>query len=105
MERQAQLVPLEFLAAGSDEVRRRYPGLDPDQTLRELTVVGDNRAVYRGGRAWVMCLWALRDYRIWAGRLAAPHMLPVAERAFRELSRRRLRLGGLARILERASTA
>ncbi|MEK8107718.1 DCC1-like thiol-disulfide oxidoreductase family protein [Micromonospora sp. M12] len=31
----AQLVPLEFVPAGSAEARRRFPGLDHDATLRD----------------------------------------------------------------------
>ena len=103
LERQARLVDLEFVAAGSDELRRRWPGIDPDETLRQLTVVGDDRAVYRGAKAWVMCLWALREYRAWGVRLAAPHLRPFAERTFRWLSKRRRRLGAFARFLRRTA--
>ena len=105
LQRQHQLVVLEFVSAGSDELRRRYPGIDADETLRQLTVVGDDRAVYRGAKAWVMCLWALADYRDWAIKLSAPHLLPVAERTFRWLSKRRRRLGALARFARRANPA
>jgi predicted DCC family thiol-disulfide oxidoreductase YuxK len=38
--RQPQLVPLELVPAGSDEARRRFPGLDHRATLDEITVVG-----------------------------------------------------------------
>lgn len=40
LERQAQLVPLEFLAATSPAARTGYPFLDPHMTLEDLTVVG-----------------------------------------------------------------
>ena len=93
--RQPQFVPLEFVAAGSDELRRRYPQLDPDESLLQLVVIGDHQKVYRGGKAWVMCLWALRDYRSWAMRLGSPELYPLAERYFRWLSRNRGKLGGL----------
>lgn len=63
LERQRKLVPLEFVAAGSDEARRRFPALNVADTLRRLTVVADERAVYRGTRAWLLVLWALRDWR------------------------------------------
>jgi len=101
LRQQEQLVPLEFVAAGSDELRRRYPGIDADETLRQLTVVGDDRAVYRGTKAWVMCLWALADYREWAIKLSTPQLLPVAERTFRWLSKRRRRMGAFARFARR----
>ncbi|MEH1102648.1 thiol-disulfide oxidoreductase DCC family protein [Micromonospora sp. CPCC 205561] len=76
----AQLVPLEFLPAGSAEARRRLPGLDHDATLRDLTVVADTGEVYAGDGAWFACLWALAEHRATAERLARPHLLPLARR-------------------------
>ncbi|MEV5768400.1 DCC1-like thiol-disulfide oxidoreductase family protein [Micromonospora sp. NPDC052213] len=76
----AQLVPLEFVPAGSAEARRRFPELDPDATLRDLTVVADTGEVYAGDGAWFACLWALADHRGTAERLARPHLLPLARR-------------------------
>ncbi|MBG0561933.1 thiol-disulfide oxidoreductase DCC family protein [Actinoplanes aureus] len=73
-----QLVPLEFVAAGSAEARRRFPGLDHAATLRDLTLIADTGAVYAGDAAWLACLWALADYRGMADRLAAPALLPLA---------------------------
>ncbi|PZF91846.1 thiol-disulfide oxidoreductase DCC family protein [Micromonospora deserti] len=76
----AQLVPLEFVPAGSTEARRRLPGLDHAATLRDLTVVADTGEVYAGDGAWFACLWALADHRSTAERLAHPHLLPLARR-------------------------
>lgn len=70
--RQPQLVPLELVPAGSDEARRRHLGLDHPATLDEITVVGDAGQVYRGGAAWVVTLWALREHRGLAHRLSTP---------------------------------
>ncbi|MEU8331105.1 DCC1-like thiol-disulfide oxidoreductase family protein [Micromonospora sp. NPDC048839] len=77
----AQLVPLEFVPAGSVEARRRFPGLDHDATLRDLTVIADTGEVYAGDGAWFACLWALADHRSMAERLARPHLLPLARQA------------------------
>lgn len=63
LERQPKYVPLEFVAAGSDEAARRFPALDHRATLASLTVIGDRGAVYRGTSAWLMVLWALREWR------------------------------------------
>jgi hypothetical protein len=60
------------VAAGSDEARRRFPGLDHRATLDEITVVGDAGQVYRGAAAWVVTLWALREHRPLAHRLSTP---------------------------------
>ncbi|MCY1140443.1 DCC1-like thiol-disulfide oxidoreductase family protein [Actinoplanes sp. Pm04-4] len=76
----AQLVPLEFVPAGSDEARRRFPGLDHEATLRDVTVIGDEGSVYVGDGAWVACLWALADYRAMAERISSPALLPTARR-------------------------
>jgi predicted DCC family thiol-disulfide oxidoreductase YuxK len=70
--RQPQLVPLEMVPAGSQEARRRYPGLDHRATLEEITVVGDAGQVYRDTAAWIVTLWALREYRPLAHRLSTP---------------------------------
>ncbi|KMS67647.1 hypothetical protein ACM01_41955 [Streptomyces viridochromogenes] len=70
--KQPQLVPLEMTPAGSDEARRRFPGLDHGATLDEITVVGDAGQVYRGGAAWIVTLWALREHRGLAHRLSTP---------------------------------
>ncbi|MFG1842203.1 thiol-disulfide oxidoreductase DCC family protein [Micromonospora sp. NPDC049175] len=77
----AQLVPLEFVPAGSAEARWRFPGLDHDATLRDLTVIADTGEVYTGDGAWFACLWALADHRSMAERLARPHLLPLARQA------------------------
>src|SRR5688500_8276810 len=63
LEKQPKLVPLEFVAAGSPLARSRFPALNVVDTLNRLTVVADERAVYRSTRAWLIVLWALRDWR------------------------------------------
>ena len=70
--KQRQLVPLELVAAGSEEARRRFPSLDHRATLDDITVVGDAGQVYRGSAAWVVTLWALREHRPLAHRLSTP---------------------------------
>ncbi|MEU6103212.1 thiol-disulfide oxidoreductase DCC family protein [Streptomyces flaveolus] len=70
--RQPRLVPLDLVPAGSDEARRRFPGLDHGASLDEVTAVGDAGQVYRGAAAWIVVLWALRKYRRLAHRLSTP---------------------------------
>jgi predicted DCC family thiol-disulfide oxidoreductase YuxK len=76
-----QAVPLEFVPAGSNAARRRFPELNVDATLRDLTVVTDGGLVYCGDAAWLACLWSLSHYRTLAERLASPALLPLARRA------------------------
>jgi predicted DCC family thiol-disulfide oxidoreductase YuxK len=92
LDDQAKYVPLDYLAAGSQEARRRFPGLDHDNTLVDLTVVGMNGEVYHGAKAWIMCLWALKKYRGTALRLATPELMPSAKRVIAWVSRNRFRM-------------
>ncbi|MEV5345490.1 DUF393 domain-containing protein [Streptomyces achromogenes] len=72
LARRPRLVPLELLPAGSATAHARFPGLGPGDPLHEITVVGDSGQVYRGSRAWIVLLWALREHRPLAHRLADP---------------------------------
>ena len=65
------LVPIEFVAAGSPEARRRFPGLDHVRTTRVLTVVTSDGAFYEGERAWLVCGWALPGWRPLTERLGS----------------------------------
>ena len=93
LERQPQIVPLEFIPAGSPGAMRRFPGLDVGETMERLTVVSDEGGVYRGERAWVICLWALSDYREWSLKLSGPDLLPRAKRFVGWVSEHRHGLG------------
>ena len=93
LEAQPAYVQLAFVAAGSPEARRRFPTLDHAATTSELTVIGDDGAVYIEAKAFLMCLWALRDYRAWSLRLSAPEMLPLARRVVLWVAQNRFRLG------------
>ena len=81
LREQYQLVPLEFVAVASAEARWRYPALDHDATLGEITVVADTGEVWRGPEAFVACLWALAGHRPLARRLSTPAGLPLARAA------------------------
>jgi predicted DCC family thiol-disulfide oxidoreductase YuxK len=75
-----QLVPLDFVPAGSAGARALFPALDHAATLRDVTVVDDNGGVYAADDAWLRCLWALSGYRWLALRLARPGLRPLARR-------------------------
>ena len=72
LARQRQLVKIECVPA-------QEPGA-------ELTVIADTGDVWEGDSAWIVVLWALRDYRRWSIRLASPSMLPLARAMFVKLS-------------------
>ena len=99
LEDQPSYVRLRFAAAGSERARALFPELDHAATLGELTVIRDDGAVYRGDKAYLMCLWALRRYRWLALRLSTPEALPAARRWLGWVSRNRSRLGRWAWLL------
>lgn len=95
LARQKAIVPLEFVQAGSAAARQRFPELAVEDTLSQLTAIGDERLVYRGDRALVMCLWALWRYRPWALDLAQGGRMALARRFFDVISVRREHLSKL----------
>jgi predicted DCC family thiol-disulfide oxidoreductase YuxK len=91
--RQAAFIELRFIPLQSPEIALRFPGLKEWDRLdlgEKLVVVSDEGALYQGQYAWIMCLFALRDYREWAQRLAEPMLLPFARRVCELVSRNRL---------------
>jgi predicted DCC family thiol-disulfide oxidoreductase YuxK len=87
-------VELEFVGAGTRHARERFPDLNPEETLEDLTAVTDEGAVYRGAKAWLICLWATRRYRAMSLTLGSPALLPSARRLIEWASRNRHRFGG-----------
>lgn len=82
---QVPLVRVRFVASGSPEARQSFPQLPPE----ELAVIADTGEVWLGNRAWIVCLWALRDYRDLSFRLTSPLLLLMAREAFAVLSANR----------------
>ena len=93
---QSKLLELNFVPCASDEARQRFPQLNHDLTKNDLTVIGDNGAVYFGPKAWLMVLWALTRYREWSYRLASPELLPTTKRVVSAISQNRYQLGRVA---------
>lgn len=89
---QPQFVRLEFLALQDLTVPLRFPGIERFEPSRRLVAVSDEGAVYAGDGAWVMCLWALREHREWALRLARPSLRPLARAVCEAVSSRRHQL-------------
>jgi predicted DCC family thiol-disulfide oxidoreductase YuxK len=85
---QPALIPLAPIPAQSAAAARIFPSQGTGAP-RELVVVSDQGAVYFGDHAWIMCLYALREYRSWARKLSHPMLLPLARQAFAALSKHR----------------
>jgi predicted DCC family thiol-disulfide oxidoreductase YuxK len=89
LARQPAYLDLQFLPFQSPEVTRRFPGIEALNPEEQLLVVSDEGGVYRGPHAWIMCLYALRDYRAWSQRLTHPALLPWSRRICELLSENR----------------
>ncbi|HSE98575.1 MAG TPA: DUF393 domain-containing protein [Blastocatellia bacterium] len=98
---QPKYVELAFVPVASEEAHIRYPALNHALTRKDVTVISDEGAVYWGAKAWVMCLWALRNYREWSFRLSSPELLPTARRVVSMISQNRHRLEGVGKLLLR----
>lgn len=77
---QPAFVQLVFMPFDSAEAGCRFPHLGELHPDKEIVVISDAGAVWQGGEAWVMCLWALQEYREWSLRLAHPALLSLARR-------------------------
>ena len=90
--RQPAFVPLAFIPFQTPEAECRFPGLKDLHPEKEIVVISDAGAVWQGGAAWVMCLWALREYREWSLRLAHPALLSLARRLCEVVSANRFKI-------------
>jgi len=91
MEQQPAHVTIEWVPCASREALEHYGSIP--WLGAELVVVADDGRVWVGAAAFLMCLWALREWREWSYRLATPALAPFAERLFRGLSAKRHRIG------------
>jgi predicted DCC family thiol-disulfide oxidoreductase YuxK len=96
--RQEAFIELRFLPLQSPDIPRRFPGIEELVLREKLVVISDEGAVYQGQNAWIMCLYALREYRAWAQRLAQPALLPFARMICELVSTNRL---AISRLLKR----
>jgi predicted DCC family thiol-disulfide oxidoreductase YuxK len=94
IRQQVPLVGIQFIATGSPEARRKFPQL----RAGELAVVSNTGQVWLGDHAWIVCLWALRDYRGLAFRLTSPLLSMLAREAFAVVSKNRLALSSMLRL-------
>lgn len=85
-------LPLIFHPFQSEEARRLCPELPRFQPERQLVLLSNEGGVYLGEDAWLMCMYALREYRVWALRMAAPALKPLAHRLCIAISHNRLAL-------------
>jgi predicted DCC family thiol-disulfide oxidoreductase YuxK len=98
---QPKYVELRFIPVNSQAAWHHYPELNHARTTTDLTVISDRGAVYWGPKAWLMCLWSLRQYRGWSMKLSRPELLPGVRRVVSAISSNRQHLGGAGKFLLR----
>ena len=96
LEGQPKFIELVLIPVKSDEAMRRFPHLDHEPTLKDLTVINDDGGVYFGPKAWLMVLWALCRYREWSYRLASPELLPTTRKVVSLISQHRYQISRVA---------
>lgn len=95
---QPAYVALDFVPYDSPEAARRCPAIRSLRADQEIVVMADTGEVWQGAGAWVMCLWALQDFREWSARFAGPVMQGVARKIVHLVSENRLSLSRLLRL-------
>jgi predicted DCC family thiol-disulfide oxidoreductase YuxK len=93
------LVPLELLSCQSQAARERFSAVP--WLGEELVCVSDEGDVWIGPAAFLVCMWALADYREWSYRLSGPTLAPLAERFFVAISSQRARIASFIRKPQR----
>ncbi len=93
MAAQVRLVELELLPTTSEEAKRLYGNVP--WLGEEVVIVADTGEVWAGAAAFVVALWALRDWRAWSYRLTGTMLSPLAVRFFMQISKNRHWLGSL----------
>lgn len=88
--KQPTLVDLRFVPLQSAEIATMYPQIKGLDLRAQMVALTDSGNIYQGSSAWIMCLYALRDYRDWSYRLAHPAMLPMARKVCEMVSANRL---------------
>lgn len=102
LETQPAYLRLEFIPYDSPEAVRRLPAIRQLRADEEILVLADTGEVWQGAGAWVICLWALKEYRAWSARLASPAMQALARKMVYWISAHRI---GLSRLLRFRSDA
>jgi predicted DCC family thiol-disulfide oxidoreductase YuxK len=96
LESEPKLIPLEFAPR---QRLKEVEGL-ADASTSSLVVIDDEGGVYLGPKAFIIWLYALREYRNMSAWLSRPGMAPLAAGAFTALSKGR---GAISAFLKATS--
>ncbi|MEM9235619.1 MAG: DUF393 domain-containing protein [Verrucomicrobiota bacterium] len=98
LEQQALWVRMEFVDYRSEEAVVRFPDIGAVKADKECVVLADDGRWWQGADAWILCLWATREYRLWSNRLAGPMFKPVLTNVVHLISSNRLTLSRLMKL-------
>jgi predicted DCC family thiol-disulfide oxidoreductase YuxK len=98
---QPAFLELAFTPLQALDLEERFPGIGQYHPRKQLVVISDKGGVYLGAAAWIMCLYALEDYRELSVHLSRPRLMPFAKRVCELISDKRLTL---SRALHLAGT-
>jgi predicted DCC family thiol-disulfide oxidoreductase YuxK len=100
IEKQPAFLQITFLPRNSQEAATLITTVTDQKLGDELIVVSDEGGLYRGAHAWVMCLYALQNYRELGNKIATPMLLPWAKRICELVAQNRLNLSQLLGLKE-----
>ena len=98
LTRQPTYFEIEFVPYDSLAARAICPEIGKLDPGRQIVAMADNGDLYRGGAAWVMCLYATREHRPLAMKLANPLLLPIAKKICALVASKRLSISALLRL-------
>lgn len=99
LEAQPLWVEVRFLGYDDPLAEQEMPGLRELGADKECVVLADDGHWWQGAGAWLVCLWATREYRLWSSRLGAPVFRPVLMKVVDLISSNRLKLSRLMRLV------
>ncbi|MEP4079186.1 thiol-disulfide oxidoreductase DCC family protein [Haloferula sp.] len=105
LERQPMWIPAEFIGYQTPEAEQRFPGIGRVKADKECVVLAEDGRWWQGADAWIVCLWATREFRLWSNRLAGPVFRPVLGNVVHLISSNRLTLSRLMRLKSDADLA
>jgi predicted DCC family thiol-disulfide oxidoreductase YuxK len=98
LREQPAFIELAFTPLQALDLENRFPGIGQYQPQEQMVVISDEGGVYAGAAGWIMCLYALEDYRELSVRLAHPRLMPFAKRVCELISHKRLTLSRALRL-------
>ena len=105
LEVQALWLPVEFVGYQSPLAEKVFPRIGALKAGSECVVLADDGKWWQGADAWIVCLWATREFRMWSHRLAGPMLKPMLGSVVNLISNNRLTLSRLMRLTADADLA